>query len=78
MRIYSKFTIVLIFALFLSLTAFGQGKVTPMNIKQRTLENGLKVVSMQDNSSPTVAIHVWYDVGGKNDPARAFGICAYV
>jgi zinc protease len=73
MRTYSKITIVLIFALFLSLTAFGQVKVTPMNIKQKTLANGLKVVSMQDNSSPTVAIHIWYQVGGKNDPSGRSG-----
>src|SRR5947208_12322397 len=45
-----------------------QVKVAPMNIKERTLPNGLKVVSLQDNASPTVAIHVWYDVGSKNDP----------
>ncbi|CAN5438215.1 hypothetical protein BH20ACI1_BH20ACI1_22080 [soil metagenome] len=68
MRIYSKLTTLLIFALVSSFTAFGQTKVAPLNIKQRTLSNGLKVVSLQDNSSPTVAIHVWYDVGGKNDP----------
>lgn len=45
-----------------------QVKVAPLDIKERTLANGLKVVSLQDNSSPTVAIHVWYNVGGKNDP----------
>jgi zinc protease len=49
-------------------TAYGQVKVAPLNIKERTLANGLKVVTLQDNSSPTVAIHVWYDVGSKNDP----------
>ena len=50
-----------------------QVKVAPLNIKERTLPNGLKVVSLQDNSSPTVAIHVWYDVGSKNDPAGRNG-----
>src|SRR6185295_8829002 len=54
--------------LTLALASFGQVKVAPLNIKERTLANGLKVVSLQDNSSPTVAIHVWYDVGSKNDP----------
>ena len=58
---------------FLSLSAIAQVKVAPMNIKQRTLPNGLKVVSMQDNSSPTIAIHVWYNVGGKNDPQGKSG-----
>jgi len=53
--------------------AFGQVKITPMNIKQRTLPNGLRVVSLQDNSSPTVAIHVWYNVGSKDDPQGRSG-----
>jgi zinc protease len=51
-----------------SLVAVGQVKVAPLDIKERTLPNGLKVVSLRDNSSPTIAIHVWYDVGSKNDP----------
>jgi zinc protease len=57
----------------LSLSGFGQVKVAPINIKERTLPNGLKVVSMQDNASPTVAIHVWYNVGGKSDPPGKSG-----
>jgi zinc protease len=57
----------------LSLTAFGQARITPMNIKQRTLPNGLRVVSLQENSSPTVAIHVWYNVGSKDDPEGRSG-----
>ena len=48
-------------------------KVAPLNIRERTLSNGLKVVSVQDNSSPTVSIHVWYNVGGKNDPVGRSG-----
>lgn len=54
-------------------SASAQLKLTPLNIKQRTLANGLRVVSVQDNSNPTVAIHVWYDVGGKNDPPGRSG-----
>jgi zinc protease len=60
-------------ALFLAVGGIGQIKVAPLNIKERTLANGLKVVSLQDNSSPTVAIHVWYNVGGKNDPQGKSG-----
>ena len=54
-------------------SGIAQVKVAPLNIKERTLANGLKVVSLQDNSSPTVAIHVWYNVGGKNDPQGKSG-----
>jgi zinc protease len=55
------------------LAAGAQVKVVPLTIKERSLANGLKVVTMQDNSSPTVAIHVWYNVGGKNDPVGKSG-----
>src|SRR6476646_5964438 len=48
--------------------ATAQVRVAPLDIKERTLANGLRVVSLQDNTSPTVAIHVWYNVGSKNDP----------
>jgi zinc protease len=53
--------------------AAAQIKVAPMAIKQRTLTNGLKVVSLQDNSSPTVAVNVWYNVGSKDDPQGRSG-----
>lgn len=53
--------------------AYGQLTVPPLDIKERTLGNGLRVVSLQDNSNPTVSIHVWYDVGGKNDPPGRSG-----
>src|SRR5574338_224322 len=57
----------------LAAAAFGQLRVAPIEMKQRTLANGLRVVTVQDNSNPTVSIHVWYDVGGKNDPPGRSG-----
>ena len=63
-----KITFMLALAVMLNAATFAQVKVAPLDIKERTLPNGLKVVSLQDNSSPTVAIHVWYNVGSKNDP----------
>lgn len=57
---------VLAFAVFQ--TAFAQTKIAPLDIKQRTLNNGLKIVSVRDNSSPTVTVQVWFNVGSKNDP----------
>ncbi|HEX2831727.1 MAG TPA: pitrilysin family protein [Thermoanaerobaculia bacterium] len=40
----------------------------PIAYKHRVLPNGLEVYTVQDRSAPTVAIHVWYKVGSKNDP----------
>ena len=68
-----SFAFVLSVALLLVSTAAGQVKVAPMNIRERTLPNGLRVVSLQDNASPTVSIHVWYDVGSKDDPEGRSG-----
>jgi len=67
-----KILLLVIFTLFVPI-GFGQVKVAPLNIKQRTLPNGLKIVSVQDNSTPTVAIHVWYNVGSKDDPQGRSG-----
>ena len=63
----------LVMAFVLNLTAFGQVKIAPLDIRQRTLNNGLRVVSVQDNSSPTVTVQVWFNVGSKNDPAGRNG-----
>jgi zinc protease len=62
-----------IIALLSAVTVLGQVKVAPLDIKERTLANGLRVVTLRDSSSPTVSIHVWYDVGGKNDPPGRSG-----
>ena len=63
----------MILSILLSIAAAAQVTVAPLNIKERTLKNGLRVVSLQENLSPTVSIHVWYDVGGKNDPPGRSG-----
>lgn len=73
MKKFYLFFSMLALTLALCPAAFGQVKVTPMNIKQRTLPNGLRVVSVLDNSSPTVSIHVWYNVGSKDDPEGRSG-----
>lgn len=67
-----------IFAILLTLIfvvsgASAQLKIAPLDIKERALANGLKVVTVQDNSSPAVAVQVWYNVGSKNDPPQRSG-----
>lgn len=47
--------------------------IPPIPIKTRTLANGLEVYTVQDRSTPTVAIHVWYRVGSKHDPEGRSG-----
>jgi len=69
----SKIFVCVLALIVTAVPAFGQLKVPPLDIKERTLANGLRVVTLQDNSSPTASIHVWYDVGGKNDPPGRSG-----
>ena len=54
-------------------TAYGQTKMPQMNYRERTLANGLHVLSVVDKASPTVAISVWYHVGSKDDPDQRSG-----
>jgi zinc protease len=42
--------------------------VPPLPFKHTTLPNGLQVYTVEDHSSPTVAVQVWYHVGSKDDP----------
>jgi zinc protease len=39
-----------------------------MSFQHATLQNGLQIYSIEDHSSPTVAVQVWYHVGSKDDP----------
>jgi zinc protease len=57
----------------LSSQVTAQNKMIKVNFKERTLKNGLRFYSIEDHASPTVAIHVWYHVGGKDDPANRSG-----
>ncbi|MEO6393540.1 MAG: pitrilysin family protein [Pyrinomonadaceae bacterium] len=68
--------LVLVFAISAFLTAgsaSAQVKVTPLDFHERTLANGLKVLSIVDHASPTVSVQVWYKVGSKDDPEGRSG-----
>lgn len=73
MRKIFVFLSIVFVALLTSQAAFAQPKIAALNIKQRTLANGLKVVSLQDSSSPNVTVQVTYDVGSVNDPSGRNG-----
>src|SRR5215211_689952 len=61
----------LLVAAQLSTTA--QTRMPQLKFTDRTLANGLRVLTVPDNSSPTVAIQVWYHVGSKDDPPNRSG-----
>lgn len=45
----------------------------PFPIAERRLANGLHVVALPDERAATVAVQVWYRVGGKHDPPGRSG-----
>ncbi|HEY4285339.1 MAG TPA: pitrilysin family protein, partial [Chthoniobacterales bacterium] len=47
--------------------------VPPLHFQHETLPNGLQVYSVEDHSSPNVAVQVWYHVGSKDDPKDRSG-----
>jgi zinc protease len=47
--------------------------VPPLDFRARTLSNGLRVITLEDHSSPTVSVQMWYEVGGKDDPPGRSG-----
>jgi len=55
------------------LSGVSQTRMPQLKFTDRTLENGLRVLSVPDHSSPTVAIQVWYHVGSKDDPPNRSG-----
>jgi zinc protease len=50
-----------------------QLKVPPVKVQHTTLPNGLQIYAIEDHSSPTVAVQVWYHVGSKDDPKERSG-----
>jgi zinc protease len=59
--------------LFVATTATAATSIPPLQYKHRVLPNGLEVYSVQDRSTPTVGVHVWYRVGSKHDPEGRSG-----
>ena len=47
--------------------------VPPLQFEHETLPNGLEVYFVEDHSSPTIAVQVWYHVGSKDDPDKRSG-----
>ncbi|MEM7160398.1 MAG: pitrilysin family protein, partial [Myxococcota bacterium] len=39
----------------------------PFNYEESTLENGMRVITLSDHSTPIAAVQVWYHVGSKDE-----------
>ena len=45
-----------------------------IEFRDRTLPNGLRVLSVQDRTSPTVVVQAWYGLGPRDDPPGRNGL----
>lgn len=57
----------------IQITGLAQTRMPQLKFTDRTLRNGMRVLTAPDPSSPTVAIQVWYHVGSKDDPQSRSG-----
>ena len=72
-RSFTRFLTVFSVLVAAQLVTPAQTRMPQLNFKDRTLANGMRVLSVSDSSSPTVAIQVWYHVGSKDDPQKRSG-----
>ena len=68
-----RISLLLVTNLFIQAAVFSQPRLPQIKFSDRTLANGLRLISAPDHSSPTVAIQVWYHVGSKDDPNQRSG-----
>lgn len=45
-----------------------------LDIKEHFLDNGMKVLILEDHSAPLAAVQVWVGVGARNEPAGMSGV----
>lgn len=72
-RTFTRLVLSILLLTTLQLSGIAQTRMPQLKFTDRTLPNGLRVLSAPDHSSPTVAIQVWYHVGSKDDPPNRSG-----
>jgi zinc protease len=60
-------SMILLLVTILLVVPWAQAEERPFDYREMVLDNGLKVVSLEDFSCPIVAVQVWYHVGSKNE-----------
>lgn len=65
---YSKKIILIIFLLLSTVTSFAS------EIKEYTLENGLKIIVIEEHKAPVATFQIWYRIGAKDEPIGKSGL----
>jgi len=72
-RISTRLVLSACLLVIIQTAGLAQTRMPQLKFTDRTLPNGLRVLSAPDHASPTVAIQVWYHVGSKDDPDKRSG-----
>ena len=62
---------------FLLFQAPAPSQPKPIEYKETTLPNGLRVITHEDHSTPVTNVQVWYHVGSKDEKAGRTGSLIY-
>lgn len=77
MRSLGRFTTAFVggLQLVMSLLTTETALAKDQEIKEFLLDNGLKVILLEDHSAPTATFQIWYKVGARNEVTGRTGIC---
>ncbi|MFQ5988625.1 MAG: M16 family metallopeptidase [Candidatus Methylomirabilales bacterium] len=68
---------ILLGGLLLALLAHG-GEARGLEVFETTLDNGLKVLLLEEHKAPVVTFHIWYRVGSRNEQFGRTGLAHLV
>src|SRR5262249_38234646 len=70
---------VLVWALIGALSAGVASSAPPtLDVSEATLDNGLRVLVLEDHRSPIVTVQIWYRVGSRNERPGATGLAHFL
>ncbi len=65
--------------LFLLVLAHGlAGAQVTARVKETVLENGLKILLLEEHKAPVVTVHLWYRVGSRNEQSGTTGLSHFL
>src|SRR5215468_5167652 len=65
-------------ALFLGTQLAAGPAPAALDVAEATLDNGLRVLVLEDHRSPVVSVQVWYRVGSRNERPGATGLAHFL
>lgn len=60
--------------LFIAVSSAGADDLLTARVKESALENGLKILLLEEHKAPVVTVHVWYRVGARNEQPGTTGL----